>query len=80
MALNSTPEDMGALLQQLRARIERLERPTSVVIGNWVVSQSQYGDLVADNINTGMRATLAEYDKSKTTGQAPINDPSWRII
>lgn len=77
MALNDSPQDIGRAMEQLRRRIERLERPTSIALGQWVVSQSQYGDLVADNINTGERFTLAAYDKSKKTGPIIGHDERW---
>lgn len=77
MSLNSSPDDLGRALAQLRKRIEKLERPTSIAIGQWVVSQSQYGDLVADNLNNGERYVLAAYDRSKKVGPVGIDDPLW---
>lgn len=78
MALNDTPGDLGKALASIQRRLAALERPSSVVIGQWSIHQSQYGDLVADNINTGDRYILADYDKSKKTGPVGINDPMWR--
>lgn len=77
MALNDTPQDLGDAVRQLRKRIDALERPSSVHLGQWHIHQSQYGDLVADNINTGIRYTLAAHDQSKKTGPVGIDDERW---
>lgn len=71
--LNTTPGNSGDAMLELRRRIEALERPKSVMIGQWIIHQSQYGDLVADNMNTGERSVIAAYDKSKKTG--PLDPP-----
>lgn len=76
--LNDTPRDRDDAILRLQREVEALKRPRSIQIGNWHLHQSQYGDLVADNVSTGLRYILAAHDLSKKTGPVGINDPTWR--
>lgn len=68
MALNDSVSDIGKAIVSLRAEVEALKRPTSICLGLWIISQSQYGDLIADNSADGKRYVLAAADKSTGAG------------
>lgn len=76
--LNETPSSRDDAILRLQRDVEALKRPRAVQIGNWHIHQSQYGDLVADNVSTGLRYILAAHDTSKRTGPVGIDDPTWR--
>lgn len=61
--LNSTPSDDPKLIRALVARLEALERPKTILIGSWCISESQYGDLVADHMPTGTRRVIGLIDE-----------------
>lgn len=45
-----------------------LKRPRTIALGSWIISESQYGDLVADNTATGRRHILGQADESDRPG------------
>lgn len=61
--LNSTPDDDRKLIRSLVSRLEALERPKTIQLGAWCISESQYGDLVADHIPTGTRRVIGLIDE-----------------
>lgn len=75
--MNYGSRDIGDVVLELRAEIERLKRPSSIIIGQWSVHESQYGDLVADNLNTGVRRVVAMNDESLKTGPVKPGDRNW---
>lgn len=68
MALGRSPSNLAEVLRKIRRDIEMLKRPRTIALGSWIISESQYGDLVADNTATGRRHILGQADKSDRPG------------
>lgn len=64
MSIQKRPGSDAAWARQVEKRLANLERPSSIVMGEWVVHVSQYGDLVADNMTSGKRSVVGLYDES----------------
>lgn len=63
--MSKRPGSAAEWAREVEKRLARLERPNSIVMGEWVVHVSAYGDLVADNLTTGQRDVVGRFDKSK---------------
>ena len=68
--LGSTPQNDPEWARKVEKRLAALERPGSILMGNWVISMNQYGDLVADNLVKGARTVIAQNDFSTRSGTA----------
>ena len=74
MALHDRPKSDAEWARKVERRLRRLENPRSMRMGNWMVSVSPVtGNLVADHIPTGRRATLAAAEPPTRNSDEGIN-------
>lgn len=72
MALGRSPSNLAEVLRKINREIAMLKRPRTIALGSWIISESQYGDLVADNTATGRRHIIGRADESDRPGPADL--------
>lgn len=59
MKAGTRPEDVAALLSQMREQIRRLEQAKVQAVGHWVLHENDAGELVAHNTISGAVRVVA---------------------
>lgn len=57
--LGTTPQDDAEWARRVEKRLAALERPNSVMIHDWLIHVTEWGELVADCMSNGKRVVLA---------------------
>lgn len=62
--LGTTPGSDAEWARRIEKRLAALERPNSVVIHDWIIHVTEWGELVADCLSNGKRVVIAARTES----------------